>query len=67
MRYTLGQGYKTARNHAICDGPLIVAKVISLGYPIGEGWSPDSEDHARKICSALNAAEGWDEEQPINA
>lgn len=56
-RYTLGTGYKIARNHAICNGPFIVAVVPGAGYPIGEGWAPETEAKAQRICDLLNADE----------
>lgn len=45
---------KIARNHAICDGPHIVARVHGGGYPIGEGWSQHTEDLAEAICHRWN-------------
>lgn len=54
-RYALGAGYKIPRNHAICDGPLIIARVPGGGYPTGEGWAPESEAMAQRICDLLNA------------
>lgn len=46
--WTLGtNGDQCAKNHAICDGATVIAKVYGKGYPIGSGWSPDSEANAR--------------------
>lgn len=52
--YTLGTGHKIAKNHAICDGPHIVAVVKGAGYPAGEGWHPRTEALAKFICDAMN-------------
>jgi hypothetical protein len=50
--WTLGAGYKIPRNHAVCSGPQIIAKVIGFGYPVGEGWDERSEANARLIAAA---------------
>lgn len=55
LPWALGQnGDKCARNHAICSGPRVIAKVLGTGYPIGEGWSPRSEADAQLIVTAVN-------------
>lgn len=50
----LGTGYKTAKNHALCNGAVIVAKVQGGGYPIGEGWAPHTEALAAEIAKRFN-------------
>ena len=53
--WTLGRnGDKCAKNHAICSGSNVIAKVYGKGYPIGEGWSPQSEADAQLIVTAVN-------------
>lgn len=48
----LGQnGDKCAKNHAICEGTHVLAKVYGDGYPTGEGWGERSEAFAR-LCAA---------------
>jgi hypothetical protein len=47
-------GDKCARNHAVCSGPTVIAKVYGKGYPVGEGWSPRSEADAQLIVTAVN-------------
>ena len=55
LPWTLGQnGDDCARNHAICSGTSVIAKVYGLGFPIGKGWSPRSEADARLIVTAIN-------------
>ncbi len=50
-------GDQCARNHAICSGPVVIAKVYGRGYPAGEGWSPESEADAAFIVRACNSHE----------
>jgi len=50
--WSLGKGYKIAKNHAVCCGPQILAKVNGFGYPISEGWSEESEANARLMANA---------------
>lgn len=45
-------GDKCAKNHAICAGPHVLAKVYGTGYPIGEGWAPQSQANAHLIAAA---------------
>jgi hypothetical protein len=55
---TLGSnGDRCAREHAICDGSRVIAKVYGMGYPIGAGWSPASAADARRLVAAWNATE----------
>jgi hypothetical protein len=54
-RYTVTTVHAGAANHAIADGGIIIiAHVVPTGYPLGEGWSPDSEAIAKRIAAALN-------------
>jgi hypothetical protein len=50
--YTLGNARYCARNHAICDGPVVVARVVGNGYPVGTGWSAETEATARLLAAA---------------
>ena len=50
-------GDNCARNHAICGGNSVIAKVYGKGYPAGKGWSAESEADARFIVTAVNAHE----------
>ena len=52
-----GEGYKTAKDHAIYAGPCLVATADGYGYPIGRGWSPRSEANARLIAAAPDLLE----------
>lgn len=54
----VGNAHGAARNHALCDGPVVVARVTGDGYPTGCGWSPDSEGRARRLAAAWNASMG---------
>lgn len=57
-KWTLGNAYNCARNHAICNGPMVIARVLGNGYPAGLGWSHESEANARLMSAApelLNA------------
>lgn len=45
-------GDDCARDHAICSGPIVIAKVYGLGYPVGKGWSEQSAADARLIAKA---------------
>lgn len=54
-RYTVGTISPGAKNHAICDGPIVVAIVHGNGYPAGQGWHPQSEALARRIVEFLNS------------
>lgn len=44
-----------ADGHAICCGPCVVAVVSGGGYPVGEGWSPNSHANAAFVVRAVNA------------
>lgn len=55
--WTLGTGHGTARDHAICAGPVIIAKVVGNGYPIGSGWWPESAANARLLGASLELAQ----------
>ena len=71
-----GRGSGHTWDRAVCCGPMIVATVSGQGYPIGEGWHPESEANARliaaapEIYNALRAAlctrseREWEEEAP---
>ena len=50
--WTVGTGSNTARDHAVCAGPIILANVIGNGYPIGTGWSEQSEADARLMAKS---------------
>lgn len=52
MNYTIGNAHNCARNHAICDGSAIVARVVGNGYPTGTGWSAETEATARLFAAA---------------
>lgn len=54
----VGNAHGAARNHAICSGALVVARVSGHGYPIGAGWSPESEETAKRLAGAWNATRG---------
>lgn len=47
-----GQGFGTAKGHAICAGSRVVAKVTGLGFPVGSGWHPQSAANAALIAAA---------------
>lgn len=51
---TVGTSGAIARNHALCDGPAVIAVVIAGGYPTGRGWSPQTEAYAREIAHRYN-------------
>lgn len=53
-RYQVGSCGVGARNHAICDGPHVVAMVSGAGYPAGKGWHPKTEALAAWIAEAMN-------------
>ncbi len=55
--WQVGTGHLTARNHAICAGPRIVATVNGRGYKGGSsnGWAPQSEADAAFIVKAVNS------------
>lgn len=50
--WTLGATSSTARDHAIIAGSMVIARVNGFGYPVGEGWSPESAANARLISAA---------------
>lgn len=56
-RLSIGSGAAEtcARNHAICDGAAIVARVHGAGYPIGTGWAPQTEALAAEMVRRYNA------------
>jgi hypothetical protein len=41
-----------AKNHAICTGSVVIAKVYGRGYPAGKGWSEQSQADAHLIVTA---------------
>ena len=49
-----GSSGLSARNHALCDGPVVIAVVIPGGYPLGRGWSPTTEAYTREIANRFN-------------
>ena len=49
----VGNGAVYPKNHAICQGPAIVATAIGNGYQ--GGWAPSSENWARALVDAFNA------------
>jgi hypothetical protein len=53
--WALGNAHDAARNHAICAGSTVIARVCGNGYPIGKGWSASSEADARFIVLAVNS------------
>ena len=53
-------GDACAKNHALCAGPIVIAKVYGGGYPMGVGWSPRSEADARRLAACWNACDGID-------
>lgn len=61
MRYHVGTNALCAKNHAICDGPHVVAVVQGAGYPAGKGWHPRTEALTQWICDAMNEKEAKDE------
>jgi len=52
MNWMRGKGYGSHWRDCICEDSKIIAKVIGTGYPIGKGWSPESEETARLIVAA---------------
>ena len=52
MNWMRGKGYGSHWRDCICEGSQIIARVIGAGYPIGKGWSPESENTARLIAAA---------------
>lgn len=57
MRFQVGTSGVSAKNHAICEGPHVVAVVNGAGYPTGKGWHQRTEDLTRWICDAMNEKE----------
>lgn len=55
--WSIGTGSSTAKDHAVCAGPRIVAEVLGSGYPIGRGWSQTSAADARLIAAAPDMLE----------
>ena len=55
LPWDTGTGAHTAVGHAICADAVIIASVSGRGYPIGEGWAPESEQDAAYIVAACNA------------
>ena len=53
-------GDACAKNHALCAGPIVIAKVYGAGHPRGVGWSPRSEANARRLAACWNACNGID-------
>ena len=45
-------GDACAVNHAVCSGPIVIAKVYGKGYPTGKGWHPESEADAMLMAAA---------------
>src|SRR5437868_3204627 len=68
--WTLGNAHQTAKNHAICAGGQVIARVTGLGYPPGSGWSAESEANTKLMKAApklLEACErAFDEIAAIN-
>lgn len=56
-RYHVGTSGVSAKNHAICEGPHVVAVVLGAGYPAGKGRHPRTEALTAEIVAKLNAAE----------
>ena len=50
--WTLGNAQDCSRNHAICAGPQVIARVLGRGYPPGKGWSEITQANARLIAAA---------------
>jgi hypothetical protein len=51
-KWTLGRRGNDTWDRCICDGPHILAIVNGGGYPISEGWSPESERIAKLLVAA---------------
>lgn len=51
----MGNAHGATRNQAIRSGALVVARVSGHGYPIGTGWSPESEETAQRLVGAWYA------------
>ena len=47
-----GKGHDSTWPDTICEGPHAVARVLGGGYPLGRGWSQESEDAANLIAAA---------------
>jgi hypothetical protein len=45
-------GDNCAKNHAICSGIIVIAKVYGAGYPASEGWSERSQADANVMVIA---------------
>lgn len=45
-------GDDCAKNHAICAGSSVIAKVYGRGYPVCSGWSEQSQADANVIVVA---------------
>ena len=51
-QWHLGKAGDSLWPDAICEGPVIIARVLGDGYPIGRGWSAESEARAKLIAQA---------------
>jgi hypothetical protein len=62
IRYSIGSCGNAARDHAVCDGPHVVAIVNGAGYPAGKGWHPRTAELTQWIVDAMNEKAARDEQ-----
>ena len=55
VNWAIGNADQCARDHAICDGAEVVARVTGRGYPTGLGWHERSAEMAQFIVRACNS------------
>jgi hypothetical protein len=55
LPWSLGQNAESAKNHAVCSQVTVIATVYAWGYPLGKGWSPESQANANFIVRACNS------------
>jgi hypothetical protein len=48
----LARGSGSTWPDCVCEGSEIIARVLGTGYPIGQGWSAESEARARLMVAA---------------
>lgn len=55
---TVGTNKSSAKDHALCLGPVVVAVVHGGGYPLGTGWAPHTAEQAARLAACWNACNG---------
>jgi hypothetical protein len=53
MKYRVGTRPGSTKNHTIYENGIALCQVDGGGYPLGEGWSPDTEAKAHEIARKL--------------